>query len=641
MERLPSSSEPPDPASAPRSAPPRPYKYVPRLTDDEVFPQSRQRLLFGGIAATAVVLLIAGYSLLKRSNAEGYVPEVRFSPVSQWTDDPGLSIAPAFSHDGKLVAYASDRGGAGSLAIWLRPFPSGQARRLTTEAFNDSDPDFSPDGARVVYHSERDGGGIYIAPVTGDSPPRRLTPKGLRPRFSPDGKWIAYYAMTGAAGDSGSAVSRVFILSPDGGEPRQIQPDFVYSRFPVWSPDSQFLLFEGGDTPGWRDWWVTPLEGGAAKATRALQMLNNIAVHAPERWWNGKILFSATEQEHPHLWEMALSSTDWQATGPARQLTNGDAIEQVAAIHKDGRLLFTRMRAAEDVWSLPVDANRGISTGELRQITNGGVNQVPSITADGAKLAYVSNKSGLRDIWVRYPDTSQEESITRFAQVGDRPAISFDGKRLAYPSVAGNGQCSVLVADLERENKISTLPGCFNIWGWSPDGSSLAIYAPKESIRSVDIFRIGAGERRPLLSHSSYSFFDAAFSPDGAWLTFTSGPSAVSSQVYVAPFHGAAIRESEWIPITGEGGHLSAWSPDSSVLYFHSSRDGFQCIWSQKLGPGKRPVGSAQAVQHFHSVAFGTYLMNPRDFHMSVSRDRLVLNLVKETANLWVTAKSK
>jgi Tol biopolymer transport system component len=584
----------------------------------------------GGIAVAIVVLPIAGYYLL-RPRGEVAVQDAQLLPVSQWTADPGLSIAPAFSHDGKLVAYASDRGGDGALAIWLRPFPSGEARRLSPQASNDSTPDFSPADTRIVYRSEQDGGGIYIAPLSGTGQPRRLVTGGLRPRFSPHGKWVAYH-------DAG----RIFIVSPDGGQPKQIQPEFLDSSFPVWSPDGQHLLFAGTQAGGRRDWWVTPVEGGAAKPTLALQTLRRVpAVHAPERWWREKILYSATEQQFPHLWEIPISSPDWQILGTPRQRTNGDAMEQVAAINKDGRLLFTRLQVTQDVWSIPVDANRGTPAGKPQQITGGGINQVPSITADGTKLAYVSNKTGVRDIWLRDSATGAEKALTRFARIGTRPALSLDGTRLVYPATTADGACSVVLTELGREFRASTLQGCFNIWGWSSDGLNLAIYNPIEDVRSVDLFNLAAGQRRPLLTHRSYRFFDVAFAPHGGWITFTAGPSGPGSQIYVAPFRRGAVLESEWIPITGEGGSFSAWSPDGGVLYFRSNRDGFQCIWSQKLDAAKRPAGNPVAVQHFHSISFGTYMVNPSDFHMSVAKDRLALNLAKGTANLWVTAKGE
>jgi hypothetical protein len=64
-----------------------------------------------------VVLPVAGYLLFTRPAKEADVTEARFAPVSQWTTDPGLSVAPAFSHNlldrhGAAGPVASSRAGA-------------------------------------------------------------------------------------------------------------------------------------------------------------------------------------------------------------------------------------------------------------------------------------------------------------------------------------------------------------------------------------------------------------------------------------------------------------------------------------------------------------------------------------------------
>src|ERR1700722_3855216 len=201
------------------------------------FPFWEKFVRYGWIGA-AVAICLVGYTLWKRSRPEVYVPEVKFPPVTQWTSDPSVTVSPSLSRSQRFVVYASDRNGPGNLSIWIQRYPSGDARRLTDEPFNDSDPDISPDESRVVYRSERDGGGIYIASVSGAEAPRFLD-QGLRPRFSPDGKWIAYYRLdVDSSSDLSRAVGRIFIISPDGGTPRRIRADFVYGLYPVWAEDS-------------------------------------------------------------------------------------------------------------------------------------------------------------------------------------------------------------------------------------------------------------------------------------------------------------------------------------------------------------------------------------------------------------------
>ena len=269
------SRSPEDGPSQPQSG--TPYRYVPRVTDDEVFGAAKRWRLLGGIGVVIILLLIGTYFVQRfRTAVRAPSVTVQALPISQWTTDPGVSIGPTFSHDGKLVAYASDRDGPGNFAIWLRPYRSGAPRRLTKEEFNATDPDFSPDDSQIVYHSDREGGGIYIMPVSGTAQTTLLAKGGMRPRFSPDGKWIAYYAVSSDGMAAPFGAGRLYIVPSEGGAPKQLRPDFPYARYPVWRPDSQLVLFEGADGRGARDWWVTPIDGGNAIRTHAFERMSEI-----------------------------------------------------------------------------------------------------------------------------------------------------------------------------------------------------------------------------------------------------------------------------------------------------------------------------------------------------------------------------
>ena len=187
-------------------------------------------------------------------------------PLRRLTSDPGLTYQPALSADGKLLAYASDRSGQGNLNIWLQQVSGGSPLRLTDNPADDVEPTFSPSGELIAYRAEGALDGIYLAPALGGKS-TLLARGGFRPRFSPDGRRIAYWT-----GERMFRAAKIFIVPSSGGSPVPFVPDFPYAAFPIWSPDGRYIAFVGSkgslvreesNTDDW-DWWVAPVAGGPA-----------------------------------------------------------------------------------------------------------------------------------------------------------------------------------------------------------------------------------------------------------------------------------------------------------------------------------------------------------------------------------------
>lgn len=73
-------------------------------------------------------------------------------------------------------------------------------------------------------------------------------------------------------------------------------------------------------------------------------------------------------------------------------------------------------------------------------------------------------------------------------------------------------------------------------------------------------------------------------------------------------------------------------------MYFTSLRDGFLCLWAQRLRPDtKEPTGPAFSVQHFHSAR--TSMTNTGNSYLetSVARDKIFINLGELSGNIWTT----
>src|SRR5207237_1755720 len=100
---------------------------------------------------------------------------------------------------------------------------------------------------------------------------RLLVPGGRGPQFSPDGKWLAYWS-----GEIGASLypgcAHIWIMPAAGGPPKQFRPNFTASAVPVWSPDSDRLLFlrRGVDPVSHEtkvDWWVASVDGAFSRNT--------------------------------------------------------------------------------------------------------------------------------------------------------------------------------------------------------------------------------------------------------------------------------------------------------------------------------------------------------------------------------------
>jgi len=106
----------------------------------------------------------------------------------------------------------------------------------------------------------------------------------------------------------------------------------------------------------------------------------------------------------------------------------------------------------------------------------------------------------------------------------------------------------------------------------------------------------------------------------------------VGRRVYVAPFGVLPIPESAWIPIVE---NWWDWEWYGNLIYSVLDRDGFTCIWAQRLDANtRRPVGAPFPVFHAHSAR--TSLSNQGEVYLSVGRDKMLFNMTERTGNIWM-----
>lgn len=187
------------------------------------------------------------------------------------------------------------------------PREKGDDRNLTrSPGVHDRAPAWSPDGRMIAWFSDAGGRyGLHLAPQDGSAPPRRIELQGAgfyaNPRFSPDSKWLSYT-------DNSRAL---FVLDLATGTQTRVDADPMYGPNPVlhqsWSPDSQWLAYtRNSATYIPRIWLYSLRERRSYPVTDGLSDARH-PVFDP----NGKYLyFMASTDAGPVQDWFALSSTD-------------------------------------------------------------------------------------------------------------------------------------------------------------------------------------------------------------------------------------------------------------------------------------------------------------------------------------------
>ena len=74
-------------------------------------------------------------------------------------------------------------------------------------------------------------------------------------------------------------------------------------------------------------------------------------------------------------------------------------------------------------------------------------------------------------------------------------------------------------------------------------------------------------------------------------------------------------------------------------MYFTSLRDGFLCLWAQRLKPDtKHPIGQPFSVQHFHSPRLSLTNTGFALLEVALARDKVLINLGELAGNIWATS---
>lgn len=209
----------------------------------------------------------------------------------------------------------------------------------------------------------------------------------------------------------------------------------------------------------------------------------------------------------------------------------------------------------------------------------------------GTRLAFVSNKTGHKEIYLVDVDGSNLTQLTRDANISVAPSLSADGQRLAYTGYK-SGYCDVWEVQLGSgsRSRIMKYPGINSGAAYSPDGSHIAVTLSKDGNPELYVTdSSGSSPRRLTFTPGVES--SPSWSPDGREIVYSSdtGGGPMLYRISASGGSPTALR-------TGHGYNTEPhWSPDGKKIVFNVRGGGGFAVAILDLATGQvRTVGEGQ-----------------------------------------------
>ena len=486
--------------------------------------------------------------------------------------------------------------------LWRTSSSGGTAVRITAHSGQELFPKFSPDGKWIAFTAQYDGDEqVYVVPTRGGVP-RQLTyypARGpLAPRWgydnqvygwTPDGKAVLFRSLRDA--DGGRTMTALYTVSIEGGLPVKLpMPTAGAGDF---SPDGKDIVY----SPLFRDFrtWKR-YEGGWAQNLLIFNLKDYDSEDvAPSRrterdpmWIGDDIYFVSDRDGVLNLYKFA---PDSKKVGQITRHAQWDV--RWASSDNDHQIVY-ELNGELRVYDIETDTDRDISI----NVPHDGLAMRPSrYSAEENIEGFELSPKGERALFVARGDIftvpiekGPTRNLTNSSDAHDRWARwSPDGRKIAFISDrSGEDQVYIIDQDgLSKPKQLTTeFEGMLYAPEWSPCGKRLAFSDKNGKLYVLTIEDKSVVE---VAREKRGSLRDYAWSPNGGYLAFSLRDESEFSSLYIWSLAEEKLRRITG-PYADEYG--PAWDPDGKYLFYTAAREFAPQISSVEWNyAGNRQVG--------------------------------------------------
>ena len=515
--------------------------------------ESRRRGLKSAVYTLMLVLAALAVGRYLRPRLD--TGESRVVPLTTY---PGLEYMPAFSPDGKRVAFAwTGPNASDSYNVYFKFVGDDQPHRLTDTPpdASDSDPVWAPDGMSI-YFFRRGGGqtGIYVASLEGGAA-RLVQATSLgnrrvrRSRFdiSSSGKLLAYVDAL-----EGKETAALFLLNLETTQSRQITEPPSNSEGdadPAFSHDGKSLGFLR-DTLDLQQLIVVPVGGGQARTLVSdyiADFLDGLAWTADDR----EIVIGGKQLRR-------VSASGGDPSLKAISYAPGPAF--FPAI-RGNRLAYVQATTNANIWKLDLRDVVHAAGEPTKLISSTRQQAAASFSQDGSRIAFQSDRTGDWEIWTCNRDGSDPVQLTHFGgPMAGTPRWSPDGKQIVFDSRAsGVSQIYAIAADGGDPRRLTQDAAGGEVPFWSRDGKWIYFSSIHDGLANV--WKLPAQGGTPVPVTSSGGIY-AAESVDARHLYYSRN--AHDPTIWRMPIDGGAEEQVQGAPKPFDSSH---WAIVESGIY--------------------------------------------------------------------------